>query len=590
MAQKEPWDGFSGVGDYRGSNGNTESVAAAAHRLRDGYYNTSNPDATDTGEVFDVVIIGGGMSGLAAALQFKKAAHNGQKCLIIENHPVFGGESKRNEFVVNGQKLIGPQGANSFVVIDDQDVPGYDIYSELGIPTNFRYQKLTGGDKKLQFDRTNFGFMLWHDSSPSFGYFFGEQKEPWAADIWNKKFMNTPFSEKVKKDFITWRESGIRYYEENDFKKWLDTMTYSVYLEKVMKLSPEITKFVDPVLAVSIGLGADVISAFGAYQVSMPGFEGFRQGTVEHSAESDWHSFPGGNDGIARYFVKRLISEAIRGSNSFEDIQNQDINFDALDRRENAVSMRLGALAVHLEHDKKPEKSEYVRVEYTKGDKILSLKARTVVMANGSWVTRRIVNGLPGDHKAAYAQFNRSPMLIVNVALNNWQFLHNLGLTACRWFDGFGFSCNIRRPMIIGDYRPPLDPDKPTILTFYVPFYYPGLSMKQQGVKGRMELLSTSYAEYERKILSQMSRLFVKAGFDPKKDVAGIVINRWGHAYVNPQPGFYYGKDGLPAPSSVIRRPFGRIAFAHSELNGHQHWLGAAVEGRRATKQVMNML
>lgn len=590
MAQKPQWNGYGGTGDYRDSNGNTESVVTSAHKLRDGSYRITNASGTDTGEFFDLVIIGGGISGLAAAFQFKQNARSGQKCLIIENHPIFGGESRRNEFSVNGQKLIGPQGANSFEVIDDPDVPGYDIYSELGIPGNFSYQKFTGGDKKLQFDRTNFGFMLWHDSSPSFGYYFSEKKEGWASDIWKNRLTNTPYSEKVRKDFQIWRESGERHYDGNDFKRWLDTMTYRDYLEKVMKLSPEITKFADPVLAAGIGLGADVISAFGAYQVLMPGFEGFRQAAAGHSAESDWHSFPGGNDGIARHFVKKIIPNAIMGGRSFADIHNRSINFEALDSKENVVRMRLGALAVDIEHDREPGKSEYVRVVYVKGDKVMSIKARTVVMAGGSWVTRRIVKGLPAEYQNAYSQFYRSPALVVNVALTNWKFLYKLGLTACRWFDGFGFSCNIRRPMIVGDYRPPLDPEKPVILTFYVPFYYPGHSIKDQGVKGRLEMLSTGFADYEKKILAQMKMLFGTAGFDPEKDVAGIILNRWGHAYVNPQPGFYFGRNGSPAPSSIIRKPFGRISFAHSELGGHQHWLGAAFEGRRAARQTMDLL
>ena len=143
---------------------------------------------------------------------------------------------------------------------------------------------------------------------------------------------------------------------------------------------------------------------------------------------------------------------------------------------------------------------------------------------------------------------------------------------------------------MIGDYQPPLDPNKPAIITFYVPFYYPGLPVHEQGVKGRTELLSTSYVNYEKKIKEQMTKLFGMAGFDPEKDIAGIILNRWGHAYVNPQPGFYFGKDGQPAPSSVIRRRFGRIAFGHSELNGHQHWLGAAEEGIRAARQAVEIL
>jgi len=593
FAQTNSWDGDGGLVDYAASHGTTENVVRYAHAMRDGRYDVIPSDADDTGEIFDLVIIGGGMSGLGAAFHFKKSMRKGQRCLIIENHPVFGGQSKRNEFIVNGQRLIGPQGANSFIVLDNPETHGYEIYSELGIPQRFKYQKLTSTDKKLYFDRTHYGFMLWYDDFPDNGYFFENAAGPkWAADMWGRNFEDTPFSENVKKDFVTWRNSRKRNYKGEDFRQWLDTMTYKEYLEKVMKLSPEITRFIDPVLASSIGLGSDAISAFGAYQVAMPGFQGFPSGFTKRarSEKSDWHSFPGGNDGFARFFTKALISDAISGSRSFEDIHNQKINFDALDRPSNSVGMRLGALAVNIEHNSEPDKSELVWVTYVKDGKIYRLKARSVVMANGSWVTRRIVKKLPEEHKEAYKQFHRSPMLVVNVAVTNWRFLYKLGLTSCRWFGGFGFSCNIRQPMIVGDYQPPLDPDKPAIITFYVPFYYPGLPIHEQGVKGRAELLSTSYADYEKKIKEQMTRLFGKSGFDPEKDIAGIILNRWGHAYVNPQPGFYFGRDGQPAPSSVIRKRFGRMAFGHSELNGHQHWLGAVEEGIRAARQAMGIL
>jgi len=593
FAQTNSWDGDGGVGDYAASHGNTEKVVRYAHALRDGHYNTIPDDAVDTGEIFDLVVIGGGMSGLGAAFHFKKSMRKGQRCLIIENHPVFGGQSKRNEFIVNGQRLIGPQGANSFVVLDNPETHGYEIYSELGIPQRFKYQKLIPDDKKLFFDRTNYGFMLWYDDVPNNGYFFEDASgSKWATDMWGRNFEGTPFSENVRKDFVTWRNSKKRNYKGEDFRQWLDTITYKDYLEKVMGLSSEVTRFVDPVLASSIGLGSDAISALGAYQVAMPGFQGFPDGFTKkaRSEKSDWHSFPGGNDGFARFFTKALIPDAISGGKSFEDVLNQRISFEALDRPSNSISMRLGALAVNIEHNAEPDKSEFVWVTCVKDGKIFCLKARSVVMANGSWVTRRIVKKLPEEHKEAYKQFHRSPMLVVNVAVTNWRFLYKLGLTACRWFDGFGFSCNIRQPMIVGDYQPPLDPDKPVLITFYVPFYYPGLPVHEQGVKGRTELLSTSYADYEQKIKEQMIKLFGKAGFDPEKDIAGIILNRWGHAYVNPQPGFYFGKDGQSAPRSVIRRRFGRIAFGHSELNGHQHWLGAVEEGIRAARQAIEIL
>jgi spermidine dehydrogenase len=141
--------------------------------------------------------------------------------------------------------------------------------------------------------------------------------------------------------------------------------------------------------------------------------------------------------------------------------------------------------------------------------------------------------------------------------------------------------------MVVGDYRPELHPDKPAILTFYIPFQRPGPSLKEQAVAARTELLGTTYRDYERQIREQMARLFARGGFDPRTDVAGVILNRWGHAYVCPAPGFYFGRNGQPAAPEVLRQPFGRIAFANADLHGHQNWIDATIEGRRAVEQVV---
>ncbi len=110
------------------------------------------------------------------------------------------------------------------------------------------------------------------------------------------------------------------------------------------------------------------------------------------------------------------------------------------------------------------------------------------------------------------------------------------------------------------------------------------------GPAGRAELYSTSYVDFERQIVTEMERLFAVAGFNARRDVAGIVINRWGHALLSPPPGFYFGKDGKPSPLRVLRKRFGRIAFGHSELAGGQSWEAAAAEGKRALTQVLEVL
>ncbi len=585
------WNGFGGIGDYACCNGNTEEVIKVYESIEKGVFARPGQAVTDTGELFDLVIIGGGLSGLGAAYEFLKHAPQKAKCLIIENHRIFGGAAKRNEFLVQGERLIGPQASNAFGVIDRPGIPGYDIYTGLGVPTDFEYAPWPSDLKPLDFDPTNFGYRLWFDSK-SIGHYYAGMTDgspgTWTAGFWENGLANSPYSEKVRKDFLRWKNVSDRQYDGEDYGPWLDSMTYKAYLEKVLRLDPEITRFADPILASVVGLGCDAISAYAARQVSMPGFPEF-QG-LRSLRNSHWHSFPGGNDGFSRQFIKTLIPDAIEGGKSFADIQNGRVNFTALDRGDSRIRMRLGSSVALVAQDSVADNGKAVSIVYLRDNTLHRLKARTVIMACGSRLTRKIVSDLPTDHTNAYAQFHVSPILVANVALTNWRFLYRLGFTACKWSGGFGFGCNIRRPMYVGSYRPPLHPDRPAVLTFYISFHEPGLPVEEQGVQGRKKLLGMSYAEIEAQLIRQMKVLFTDAGFTPEKDIAGIILNRWMYAYVNPQPGFYFGRDNGPAPRDIIRTPFGSIAFAHAELNGHQHWVAAVDEGRRAARQSLEQL
>jgi len=588
LGQDKQREEFGGVGDYASSNGNTPEVIRVFQTINKDAYRSFNQEISETGELHDLVIVGGGLSGLGAAYEFLRNAPRKAKCLILENHPIFGGAAKRNEFMVSGERLIGPQASNAFSVVDRADMPGYDIYSELGIPTEFEYGELPSGLKDLDFDTTNFGYRLWFDSR-SIGHYFpakgSDAPGRWIAGFWESGLSQMPYPEGVRKDFLKWRNITDRQYNGADYDRWLDSMTYKDYIEKVLRLDPAVTRYAHPVLASVVGLGCDVISAYTARQVSLPGFPEFQgQRSLRNS---HWHSFPGGNDGFSRYFIKALVPDAIEGGKSFADIHNGRVRFPSLDREENRVRIRLGSSVVRVENEHASTKGNDITLIYLRGGKFYRLRARSVVMSCGNRLSRKVITDLPSSHREAYAQFHVSPILVANVALTNWRFLYRLGFTACKWFDGFGFGCNIRKPMYAGEYRPPLHPDKPTILTFYVSFHEPGLAIEEQGERGRRKLLGTSYAEFEALIIKQMKQLFSDSGFQAEKDVAGIILNRWTYAYVNPQPGFYFGKNGKPAPRDIIRRPFGRIAFAHAELNGHQHWVAAVDEGRRAAKQAM---
>ena len=98
----DPWTGYGGVGDYATSNGNVASVRDAAHLIRDGLTASMMDDVQNLDEEYDMVIVGGGFSGIGAAYQFHKEHGDSRRCLILENHPVYGGEAKQNEFEVDG--------------------------------------------------------------------------------------------------------------------------------------------------------------------------------------------------------------------------------------------------------------------------------------------------------------------------------------------------------------------------------------------------------------------------------------------------------------------------------------------------------
>lgn len=588
---KDAWTGYGAIGDYANSSGNTQAVMAAAHKIRDGIYTTPNLATKKLDEVYDTIIVGGGMSGLGAAYYFKQNASSNQKCLLLDNHPIFGGEAKRNEFMVDGVRLMGPQGSNDFGVPRKGSGGMTDkLFEELQIPREFKFQEWDSNLKPLSFGLDNYAHMTGvAESSLDIGYFFKKgqyvNESQWVNNMWRDDLARAPYPEKVKQDLLKWR-----YYEQTgrgvEFSRLLDSMTYKEYLEGVLGLSSEVTAYTDPVIGLINGAGADAVSAFAASQIGMPG-----AGRARGKNSSSPLSFPGGNTAFARYFVKYLIPDAIQGEHTFEDITNQSVNFEALDRAENQVRMKMSATVISVQHDGNPESAEYVTVIFEQDGTLYEVKARSVVMASGGWVNKHIIKDLPEDIHAAYGEFTYAPALIANVALTNWQFMYKQGITAAQWFgNGFGFSCNIRQSMVIGDYAPPLHPDKPTVLTFYMGAHTPGLPLAQQNMAARAKIFGTTFFDYEKQLREQMLEQFGASGFNPDKDIAGITLNRWGHARITQQPGFYFGLNDKPAPREVVSKGFGRIIIGHSELNGHQSWTGGVSQGFTAGEKALAMV
>jgi len=149
----------------------------------------------------------------------------------------------------------------------------------------------------------------------------------------------------------------------------------------------------------------------------------------------------------------------------------------------------------------------------------------------------------------------------------------------------------VRKIATFGAASPTISPDSPVVLTLKILYSYPGMPAEQQGNKGRAELLSASFSDIERRIREQFQAMFASTGFDSKRDIAGIILNRWGHSYLNPQAGFFFGTDGKPAPSEVLRAaPFGRVAFANTDLSGIMDHRSSILEADRAVEQLLDQV
>lgn len=580
----DAWTGYGGIGDYGLSNGNTAAVVNAAHGIRDGRYESAIPRARLVDERYGLVVVGGGFAGLAAAYEFKKARPNG-RVLLLDNHPVPGGEAKQNVIEIDGVRLVGPQGSNGTLVPPPAFGLAHDYWNELGIPATFEYAQPVASANGIRIARDNYESMFWDENLASTGWYFGGTfvRDPFSDDLGR-----APLDAATKRNWLAWHDAKAPVVPPpgRDPDRWLDSMSYGDYILNEMKLDRSVFALTDPLVSVGdYGVSATAISAYAAKLLGMPGPSG--AGGIGYD-ESLVFSFPGGNATIARYILKALLPGAITGSSAFGEVALAPFDFAAFDRAERNVRIRMSSTAVSVRHAGKPHDATHVNVVYARNGSLERVEANAVVMAGGGWVNKHVVRDLPPEFVAAYAQFHHGPILNVNVGLRNWRAMASLRISAMRWLDGLGFFANIRQPMTFDGYRAPLDPEKPIVLTMYVGFPQAGVPLAEQATMGRVRLLTTSYAQFERQIRDQLQAMLGPAGFDHRRDIGAIVLNRWGHAYIAPQPGFYFGANGAPSPTEVIKRGYGRIAFGHSELSGRQNWPHAIAEGKRATLQTLS--
>src|SRR5689334_7672106 len=272
LISEDDWTGYGGVGDYSNSNGNTYEVMTDGHRIRDRVFAGSRKNIHDTREEFDCVIVGGGISGLAAALFLQRDSRSGKRtCLILDNHPIFGGEAKRNEFNVDGQRLIAHQAsAMCFPPLPNTFLG--EFYPSIGIDwQEFKYQTWQGSERELPLGNTPY-MEYAKQSGFYFGAKFGHQEGLWLIDPWGKYLEDAHVSAALRAEcqrthdgsnsaiFTPPKQHG------DEISPNLDRITLEQHICERYQVSPETVRtFISPLAGGGSGLGADVLSGYADY-------------------------------------------------------------------------------------------------------------------------------------------------------------------------------------------------------------------------------------------------------------------------------------------------------------------------------------
>jgi len=583
-------------GGFPGPNGNSDHVIEACHSVWSSGLSPSHghtPAGTQCSDPteYDLIVIGGGVSGLSAAYFYRELAGSEAKVLILDNHDEVGGVARRNHMKVNERHLLAPQG--SCYVGPPANYLIESFYERIGI--TLEDIEIPNSPGALLFDEVSHGV-----------------PHQWILNPYGTGLLRFPIPKVAKRQIALFAVRLMRFFGRPDWEEEiarLDGMTLQEHIEQDLGYHHEVTRFYSIECSDMLGLGADVISAAAFYwfsggdgvvggninrnmnleEVVLEGIDVSRSYPVGRSSgrrrsESGMgvYMFPGGNEGFARFILRALIPEAVPYGPGMRDVIIHPIIKGNLDLPENGVRLRLGSTAIEVCHQNSPRGgASDVMVRYLKDGEEHVIYGKSAVLAGGGYMTRHIVSDLPESNREALSQFQYSSYVTCNVFVNNTHPAADIGFGwFSQYYDGFGCACSVADGILDPENR---DPDLPNCYTIWAPQIFPGHTPQEQGMMGRTYLISASFEDIEERAVEDLTRLFGPHGFSPENDIEGLFINRWGHSMLTVYPGFAFNRfAGLPDPVSEARQSFGSIAFAQTDVNGTPSLDGAVLESLRA--------
>jgi spermidine dehydrogenase len=580
-----------------GLRGSHDGSWEPAHALRDGTFWQQAGAVIDTRETYDLVVVGGGISGLAAAYFFRQRAGNDARILILDNHDDFGGHATRNEFSVGGRLLLGNGGTQSIATPTPYSLQARGLLTALGIdPPALTAQCL---DRQLFaalkpavfFNKETFGEDCLVARDPT---------RPWAEFL-----ARTPLSTAARCDIERLQEALIDYLpglSSAAKKDRLSRLSYKDFLLHIAQVHPDVIPFYQTRTHGLYGIGIDAVPALDCWGIGLPGFQGLSlepgpaprmshaaAGAATPNREPYRFHFPDGNASIARLLVRTLVPEAVPG-HTVEDLVTAQIDYARLDRPGAAVRIRLGSLAVRARQVGRPGSSHEVAVYYAREQRVYAVHGRGCVLACWNMVIPSLCPELPEKQKEALMYGAKVPLVYTNVALRHWTAFHQLGVRTVAAPGCFHHTVSLHEPVSIGTHRYASSPEEPVVLRLVRTPCNPGLPAREQHRSGRLELLNTPFSTFERHIRNELGRMLAPAGFDPARDIVAITVNRWPHGYAyeyNPLWDPEWAPDEQPCV--LARQPFGRITIANADAAAYAYTDAAIDQGYRAVQELFTI-
>jgi spermidine dehydrogenase len=547
--------------------------------------------AAQADDTYDLIVVGGGVSGLSAAWLYRGQTGPDARILILDNHDDFGGHAKRNEFNVDGHKLIGYGGSMT--------IEGPKHYS----PSAKQLLKNISIDVQRFYKFFDQGFYdQWNLTS---GIYFNKnayQVDRLLPDPFRNSY--TPISGKPAQEVVgmfpieqATRDALVRLVESDiDYLagvpaqakiEILRSISYVDFLEKYAGVPREGTDILRDKAKGVWALGWDALSALEGARLEMPGTSGmglsYEQLGWDAAEEPYIFHFPDGNAGIARSLVRSLIPGSLPGD-TMEDLVTSRANYTSLDHENNRVNIRLNSTAIDVRHTKN---GKAVDVTYVQKGVASRVRGKHIILACNNRMIPFICPEVPKAQVEAIDYAIRAPLAYINIALRNWRGFVEAGID--RFYipqPNMMHFLTLDYPVSMGSYNFSKGPDEPIVVHGnYVPDS-PGLGLtgREQFALGQQKLYQLDFADFEDDVFQQMSGALAGTSFDAERDIAAITVNRWPHGYAYEYNELFDPVDWnrTRGPHIVGRAQIGRISIANSDASAYAYVDGAIDAAARA--------